>query len=300
MSDGILDAMGPGRSVSLRTMRPRRARRHVPLWEGALERREVLSPFPLSGTFSGNYSTRAAQGGIGQGQEVSGTITVTIAVSSTRDVGGGYSQAFISGTVSETGFVGGDASYPFAGSVEEQGQGVETGYSSADPQSTVEIVISGFNQDAPQNYITITGSCLTNSIIANVNIGNGDYVTPNAASVTLSGSGSGAAPTPSPSPAPAVPTGAVLVKAKKGAEHIVVAFSGPLDGGSGLPLGDFGLTAGTGKKHAKAIPLALVAYDSAHQTAMLTLRHKLTVKGPLNLTVSGLSGGPSTLTVARR
>src|SRR4051794_13463391 len=108
MSDRILDAMGPGLSVSLRRQRPRRERRHVPLWEGALERREVLSPFPLPGTFSGGYSTRAAQGGIGQGQQVSGTITVTIAVTSTIDRGGDISQAFISGTVSETGFVGGD------------------------------------------------------------------------------------------------------------------------------------------------------------------------------------------------
>ncbi|MFO0959722.1 MAG: hypothetical protein U0800_20175 [Isosphaeraceae bacterium] len=259
----------------------------------------MLSIFPLSGTFSGSYSTRAAEGGIGRGQDVSGTITITIDVTSVRAVGGGYSQAFITGTASQTGFVGGAASYPYSGSVTDQGRGVETGFSSSESRSTNEIVITAYVTAAPMNYITITGSCYNDSIVANVNMGFESFVTPNAAYVTLKRSGGGGGGGGGSGGSTAAPTHAGLVKPRKGPEKIVVDFSGQL-AGSGLPLANYRLTAGANKKHAKVVPLARVAYDSGHHTATLTLRNKLAVNGPLKLTISGLAGGPATISVARR
>ncbi|MFI5460131.1 MAG: hypothetical protein ACHRXM_32335 [Isosphaerales bacterium] len=91
-------------------------------------------------------------------------------------------------------------------------------------------------------------------------------------------------------------TGASVVKAKKGASQIVVDFNGSLDGGLGLPLSDFQLTTvAKGKKHAKRLPIAEVAYDPTTDRVTRTPRGKLNFKTPLKLTISGLAGGPSTL-----
>jgi hypothetical protein len=95
-------------------------------------------------------------------------------------------------------------------------------------------------------------------------------------------------------------TGASLVQAKKGKSNIVVDFNGPLGGGAGLPLGAFQLaTLPKGKKHAKIIPLASVAYDPKAHTMMLTPRGKLNFNVPLKLTISGLTGGPATVLLSK-
>ena len=261
-----------------------------------LERRELLSTFPLTGTFTGNYDTRAAQDGIGQGQEVSGTITVSITVNTIQDEGGGIDQADVTGTVTVTGFLQPTATYPFSGE-----NGLETGYGSSDPQSTVEVNIQAFNAGSPLNFVSIEGSGLTNSIYASCNIGLNNYSTPNAATVTLNGGSSPTGPPPTPTPTPVTSTGASLVTPKKGASQIVVAFQGPLGGGSGLPVSDFRLTTvPKGKKHAKVIPLASASFNGATDTVTLTPRGKRKLKAPLELTISGLPGGTSTLILDKR
>ena len=125
MTERNADAQALESSASERTprIRPRHCRRFVPWKDDILERRELLSTFPLTGTFTGNYDTRAALNGIGQGQEVSGTISVSITVNSIQNEGGGIYQADVTGTVTVTGFLQPTATYPFSGE-----NGLETGY----------------------------------------------------------------------------------------------------------------------------------------------------------------------------
>ncbi len=289
------------RAALQKTRRPRaiRSLRHIPRVHDVLERRQLLTTFPLTGTFSGSYSVMAAYGGIGQGPTESGTITLTIGVSSIVNVGYEAYQAIIYGTISATGFLGQTLTYSYTGTAENQ-NAIEAAYGTGDDNYSVELVMSASDPNNYQNFIQIpVSACYNNSISASVNISYNNYNTPNAASVILSGGGSGSSPggaTP-PSNAPE-PTGASVVHAKRGVAQIVVSFSGPLDGGSGLPVSDFQLaTAGNGK-HAKVIRLAGVAYDLSSNTITLTLRKKLDVRTPLKLTVSGLAGGPFTLIVA--
>jgi len=64
---------------------------------------------------------------------------------------------------------------------------------------------------------------------------------------------------------------------------------------------DFRLTTvPTGRKHAKVIPLASAVYDAATDTITLAARRKQMLKLPLELTVSGLAGGPYTLEIDTR
>ena len=162
----------------------------------------MLSPFPFTGTFSGSYSVSAAYGGIGPGQEVSGTISVTIAATSTQSLGDGSYQAYITGSVSVTGFLGQSATYPFGGDYNGQSNGIETETGSTAPVPSVQINISAYDPGSPLNYVSIVGSCTNNSIDANVNIGMNDYVTPNPATVILAAAPS--TPTPTPTPAPTI------------------------------------------------------------------------------------------------
>ena len=128
MLEGFLGAVDELSSAMRKAWQPRvsRRRRYAPQMEDVLERREVLSPFPFTGTFSGSYSVSASNGGIGPGQEVSGTISVTIAATSTKSLGDGLYQAYITGSVSVTGFLGQSATYPFGGDYNGQSNGIET------------------------------------------------------------------------------------------------------------------------------------------------------------------------------
>ena len=273
-----------------RPTRAIRLLRHIPQVHDVLEQRELLTTFPLTGTFSGSYSVMAAYDGIGQGPEASGTITLTINVSSVVNVGYEAYQAIIYGTISATGFLGQNLTYSYTGTAEAQ-NAIEAAYGTGQDNYSVELVMAASDPKNDQNYISIPVSeCYDNSIDASVNIGWNNYVTPNAASVILAGTGS-SSPTPTPTPNPAQPTGANLVKARKGVSQIVVSFSGPLYGGSGLPVSDFQLSTGKGK-HAKSIRLAAVAYDPSTDAITLTPRKKLDVRTSLRLTVSGLGGRP--------
>jgi hypothetical protein len=284
----------PRRTPAIRSLR------HVPQVHDVLEQRELLTTFPLTGTFSGSYSVMAAYGGIGQGPEASGTITLTINVSSVVNVGYEAYQAIIYGTISATGFLGQNLTYSYTGTAAAQ-NAIETAYGTGDNNYSVELVMAASDPNNYQDYISIpVGACYDNSIDASVSIGWNNYVTPNAAPVILTAAAGSSSPTPPSMPNPAEPTGASLAKARKGVSQIVVSFSGPLDGGSGLPLSDFQLaTAGKGK-HATVVRLARVAYDPSTDAVTLTPRKKLDIRTPLKLTVSGLAGGPFTLIVDNR
>jgi hypothetical protein len=300
MFNRLVCGISEARAARQKTRRPRaiRSLRHVPQVHDVLERRELLTTFPLTGTFSGSYSVMAAYGGIGQGPTASGTITLTINVSSVVNVGYEANQAIIYGTISATGFLGHNLTYSYTGTAEAQ-NAIEAAYGTGEDNYSVELVMSASDPNNYQNFIEIPVSeCYDNSINASVNISYNNYNTPNAASVILSGGGSGSSPGGATPPSnPAEPTGASVVKGRKGVSQVVVNFSGPLDGGSGLPLNDFQLaTAGKGK-HAKVIRLARVAYDPSTDAITLTPRQKLDVRTPLKLTVSGLAEGPFTLIV---
>jgi hypothetical protein len=287
------------RAAMQKARRPRAIRglRNVPQIHDALERRELLTTFPLTGTFSGSYSVMAAYGGIGQGPVESGTITLTINVSSVVNVGYEAYQAIIDGTISATGFLGQNLTYSYTGTAEAQND-IEAAFGTGNNNYSVELVMAASDPKNYQNFISIpVSACYDNSINASVNISWNNYVTPNAASVILTNGAS--LPGPTPTPHPAEPTGASVVRARKGVSQIVVNFSGPLDGGSGLPLSDFKLATGKGK-HAKAIRLAAAAYDPSTDVVALTPRKKLNVRTPLKLTVSGLAEGPVTLIVNKR
>ena len=88
---------------------------------------ELLTTFPLTGTFSGSYSVMADYGGIGPGPTASGTITITINVSSVVNVGYEAEQAILYGTISATGFLGNNLSYSYTGTAEDQ-NAIETAY----------------------------------------------------------------------------------------------------------------------------------------------------------------------------
>ena len=197
MLEGFLGAVDELSSAMRKAWHPRvsRRRRYAPQLEDVLERREVLSPFPFTGTFSGSYSVSAAYGGIGPGQEVSGTISVTIAATSTQSLGDGSYQAYITGSVSITGFLGQSATYPFGGDYNGQSNGIETESGSTGPEPSVQINISAYNPGSPLNYVSIVGSCTNNSIVSDVNIGMNGYSTPNPATVILAAGTS--TPTPS-------------------------------------------------------------------------------------------------------
>jgi hypothetical protein len=299
MFDRLVCGVSEARSAMRKTRRPRviRSLRHIPQVHDALEQRELLTTFPLNGTFSGSYSVLVV-GGSGQGQTESGTITLTINTSSIVNAGYEWDQAIIYGTISATGFEGQTLTYSYTGTAEAQ-NAIEAAYGTGEDNYSVELVMSASDPNNNQNFIEIPVSeCYDNSINASVNISYNNYNTPNAASVILSGGGSGSSPGGATPPSnPAEPTGASVVKGRKGVSQVVVNFSGPLDGGSGLPLNDFQLaTAGKGK-HAKVIRLARVAYDPSTDAITLTPRQKLDVRTPLKLTVSGLAEGPFTLIV---
>jgi hypothetical protein len=295
MLDRFLDAFSSESSAALRKtrrVRVRRARQQVPRLEDVLERRDVLSPFPFTGTFSGPYT--ALVEGPGPTQTASGTISVNIAATSTQSIGDGLYQAYITGSVSFNGFLGQSATYPFSGDYNQQLNGIETGNASTGLEPSVDITLQAYYPDNPLNFVLIEGYCTNNAIVASCDIGLNNYSTPNAAAVTLGGAPP--APTVTPTPNPVELTGGSVVKAKKGASQVVVDFNGPLGGGSGLPLSDFQLTTvAKGKQHAKTIPLASAAYDPTTDSVTLTPRRKVNYNTPLKLTISGLVGGPSTL-----
>ena len=198
---------------------------------------------------------------------------------------------------SATGFLGQDLTYSYTGTAEAQ-EDIEAAHGTGDDNYSVELSMAASDPNNYQNFISIpVSTCYDNSINASVNISWNNYLTPNAAYVILTNGTSSPGPTPTPNPT--VPTGASVVKAKKGVSPIVVNFSGPLDGGSGLPLSDFKLATGTGK-HSKVIRLAAAAYDPSTHAVTLTPRNKLNVRTPLKLTVSGLAEGTVTLIVGKR
>jgi hypothetical protein len=299
MLDRFPDVSSSASSVAIRKTRRagvRPARRYFPQMEGVLERREVLSPFPFTGNFSGPYTVLVE--GPGPTQTVSGTISVSIAATSTQSLGDGLYQAYISGSVTFTGFLGQSATYPFNGNDNQQLNGIETGNASTGLEPSVDITLQAYYPDNPLNFVLIEGYCTNNAIVASCDIGLNNYLTPNAAAVTLGGAPS--TPTPILTPTPVELTGASVVKAKKGASQIVVDFNDPLGGGLGLTLSDFQLTTvAKGRKHAKMIPLASVAYNPATDSVTLTPRRKLNYSTPLKLTISGLAGGPSTLVLTK-
>jgi hypothetical protein len=91
------------------------------------------------------------------------------------------------------------------------------------------------------------------------------------------------------------------VKAKKGTSQIVVDFNGVVAGGAGLPLSAFQLTTlPKGKKaHVKTFGLKSVVYNPSTHTITITPKGKLNLNQPLKLTISGLSGGPSSLILSK-
>ena len=308
MLDRFLDACSSESSGAIRKtwcLRVRRARRHVPQLEDALERREVLSPFPFTGTFSGSYSVYAESDGTGPNQQASGTISVTLAASSIQQLGENLYNAYLYGSLSFTGFVGQSGTFPIFGSssnppaiYNQSTIGLETGVASTGIEPSVDIDIQAFKSNQSSENVFIEGYCTNNSIVASLDISVGNYTTPNAAAITLTGATLLAnALCTDPSRVDWCESG----QSEESASQVVVDFSGPLGGGSGLPLSDFQLTTvAKGKKHAKVIPLAGVAYDPTFDTVTLTLRRRLNVRTPLRLTVSGLGGGSSTLILDKR
>jgi hypothetical protein len=302
MFDRLVCGISEARAAMQKMRRPRAIQnlRHIPQVHDALEQRELLTTFPLNGTFSGSYSVLVV-GGSGQGQTESGTITLTINTSSVVNAGYEWDQAIIYGTISATGFEGQTVTYSYTGTAEAQ-NALESAFGTGDDNYSVELVMSANDPNHYLDYIAIPVSeCYNNSINAAVNISWNGYDTPNAAEVILNGAGSGSSPGGGSTPPanPAEPTGASVVKARKGVSQIVVSFNGPLDGGSGLPLSDFQLTTGKGK-HTKAIRLAGAAYDASTDAVALTFRKKLDVRTPLKLTVSGLAEGAVTLIVDKQ
>jgi hypothetical protein len=299
MFDRLVCGFSSARSTGQKPTRRRAIRRsrYVPRVHDALEQRELLTTFPLNGTFSGSYSVLVV-GGSGQGQTESGTITLTINTSSIVNAGYEWDQAIIYGTISATGFEGQTLTYSYTGTAEAQ-NALESAFGTGDDNYSVELVMSANDPEHYLDYIAIPVSeCYNNSINAAVNISWNGYDTPNAAEVILNGAGSGSSPGGGSTPPanPAEPTGASVVKARKGVSQIVVAFDAPLNGGSGLPVSDFKLTTGKGK-HPTVIRLAAAAYDASTDAVALTLRKKLKVRTPLKLTISGLADGPMTLIV---
>jgi hypothetical protein len=284
-------------SISRKTRCLRRARHRVPQVQDVLERREVLSSFPFTGTYNGDYSVLVE--GPGPTQTVSGTISVTIAATSVQSIGDDLDQAYISGSVTVTGFVGQSATYPFVGNDNQQENGVEIGNALTGLEPSVEIYVTTVNPTDIYDYVFIEGYCTNNTIVASCDISMNNWDTPNAAPVTLGGAPT--APGSPSSPGPIALNGGSVVNAKKGASDVVVDFSGPLSGGNGLPLGDFRLTTvAKGRKHAKVIPLASAAYDAATDTITLVPRRKQKLKLPLELTVSGLAGGSYSMEIDTR
>jgi hypothetical protein len=275
----------------------RRGRGHVPrLDDNFLERREVLSPFPFTGAYSGGYSVIVE--GPGLKETVSGTISVSITATSVQPFGDGLDQAFISGSVTVTGFLGQSFTFPYAGNSEQE-NGIEVGNATLGTEPSAEIDITANDPNGTINNVFIESECGGNAIDASCNIVLNGYFTPNAATVVLGGPGAPGSP-PS-TPAPVELTGGSLVRANKGANDIVVDFIGPFGGGSGLPVSDFRLTAvPEGRRHAVVIPLKTATYDEASDTMTLVPRRKQKFKLPLELTVEGLAGGPYTSEIDSR
>jgi hypothetical protein len=283
----------------------RRCRRHVPWLDEPLERREVLSPFPFTGTYSGGYTVYAESDGHGPNQEESGTISATIATSSIQPIGDNVYDAYIYGSVTFTGFAGQSGTFPIFGSSTapppsyNQGTiGVETAVASTGIEPSVDIVFQAYCSPSSIDNVLIQGYFNDNSIVASLDLIVGRYATPNAASVVLTGATSSST---SPTPTSVGLTGGNLVPAKRGASQIVVDFIGPLGDGSGLPVSDFRLTTvPKGRRHAEVIPLKTATYDGVSDTMTLVPRRKQKLKLPLELTVSGLAGGPYTLGIDTR
>jgi hypothetical protein len=282
--------------TTARRQQLRRLRRHVPQLEGVLERREVLSPFPFIGTFSGTYSANAEYKGIVPGQPVSGTITITIAADSIQNLGDGVYNAYLTGTISFTGFLGQSGTFPYSQDY-TQDTLIESGYASTGIEPTVDIQVQAYYPMGSTNNVFIEGYCTNNSIVASCDIDINNYFTAVPANVVLGAQQT--APSPTPAPGPAEVVGATVVRPKHAAAQIVVQFSGTVNGGSGLPLSDFRLAANIkGKEHVKAIHLAGATYDLDTDAIILSVRRKLTVKTPLRLTISGLAENPLTLVLA--
>ena len=272
-------------------------RRRAPQLEDILEPREVLSPFPFTGTYSGDYSVLVE--GRGPTETVSGSISVSISVTSVLSVGDGLYQAYISGTVSFTGFVDQSATYPFAGSYGQEQNGGELGAPSTGIDPSVDIDLTAVDPSNPYNNVFIEGYCTNTAIVGYCDISMNGYATPNAAEVTLGGAP--ATPGSPSTPGPVELTGGNVVKAKKGGDDIVVDVIGSVGGGTGLPVSDFRLTTVSKRRsHAVAIPLASATYSAASDIITLVPRRKQKLKLPLELTVSSLAGGSYSLEIDTR
>jgi hypothetical protein len=172
MLNRFLDALSCDSIAVVRKTRHRRARRsrrRALQIEDVLEQRDVLSPFPFTGTFSGSYSVYAESDGTGSNQEASGTISVTIATSSIQQIGENLYNAYLYGSVTFTGFVGQSGTFPIFGSsttptptYNQLTIGVETGVASTGIEPSVDINIQAYSSAYSLDKVFIEGYFIDN------------------------------------------------------------------------------------------------------------------------------------------